>query len=132
MIYNLSSDDTRITQEIDAKVGKRYGFFASLFSGGSGSQRLLVVHCSEPIQELFDLDRYPNHCNIELRPKGIIIHFRSRLDMFAWVIEASSLKITLKKSNWEVKDDDNLMELHGANNKSLNPHFFERMEELSH
>ena len=38
------------------------------------------------IQNLLALDKYRNKCNIELRPQGIIVGFRSLLESYAFVI----------------------------------------------
>jgi hypothetical protein len=54
--------------------------------GGIGSGRLFISKLSENLNlkklKFSEID----YANIELRPKGIIVHFTNRLDRFSWVI----------------------------------------------
>ena len=61
--------------------------------GGNGSPKLFVSQSSEDISDLLTLDNKINSCNIELRPKGIIVRFRSILETFALVIPYHKLTI---------------------------------------
>ena len=106
-------------------------FFESLLKGGSGSQRLLVNHSSNSLAGIFAEDNYPDQCNIELRPKGIIVHFRSRLDMFSWAIPGTDLKASQVEQSWRIEDNMNHMVLSGANNRPLSAEFYSRLTSLA-
>ena len=54
---------------------------------------------SKEIDALFLLDHNDNTCNVELRPKGIIIRFRSLLETYALVVPY--YKLTLFKGTSE-------------------------------
>lgn len=127
MILNNSGSDAQIEKEINQTVGRTYSFFQSLLHGGTGSQRLLVTEGSPQIAALFKLDNYPNYCNIEIRPKGIIVHFRSRLEMYNWIIPFTELKVTSDGTTWIIKHRANFIKVDGANNKPLDSKFLNKI-----
>ena len=61
--------------------------------GGIGSPKLSITAASTEIRNLLILDNNLNTCNIELRPKGIILRFRSLLETYALVIPYYKLTI---------------------------------------
>ena len=80
-------------------VGKPFTLINRLKLGGVGSPKLHVVSSSKEIDSLFVLDHNDNTCNIELRPKGIIVRFRSLLETYALVIPYYKLVLFKGKSN---------------------------------
>lgn len=86
MLYNLTYNDAKITQSVQDLVGKPFGLIDNIKLNGIGSPRLDVEKASEEITKLLNYDNNRNFCNIELRPKGIIIRFRSLLETFGLVI----------------------------------------------
>ena len=67
--------------------------------GGVGSSKLLISATSIDIHNLLILDNNRNTCNVELRPKGIILRFRSLLETYALIIPY--YKLTLYKGKAE-------------------------------
>ena len=86
MLYNISYKDPKIEREINELVGKSYSLIENLKKGGIGSPKLFITRCSAAIYDLLHVNNTVKFCNIELRPKGIIIGFQSRLDVYALVI----------------------------------------------
>ena len=86
MLYNISYKDPKIEREINELVGKSYSLIENLKKGGIGSPKLFITRCSAAIYGLLHVNNTVKFCNIELRPKGIIIGFQSRLDVYALVI----------------------------------------------
>ena len=80
---------------IDEMVGKPFTLVNRIKLGGIGSPKLHVITCSKEVNNLFLLDHNENTCNIELRPKGIVLRFRSLLETYALVIPY--YKLTLFK-----------------------------------
>lgn len=93
MLVNVSYKNPDLDKKIDHEVGKPFSFIERFKMGGNGSPKLWVTKCSSEIDELYSLDRYPNTCHIELRPKGIIVRFRSLLETFALVIPFYKLSV---------------------------------------
>ena len=61
--------------------------------GGIGSSKLVINQSSIDIHNLLVLDNNLNTCSIELRPKGIILRFRSLLETYAMVIPYHKLNL---------------------------------------
>lgn len=129
-IHNFSSDNKNLIAEINLLVGPAIGFFKALFDKPIGSQRLIATKSSDALTKLFSLDNYPNACNIEIRPHGIIIHFRSRLEMYVWVIPANHLKVKSVGNEWEIRDHTDYITLSALNGGKLDHQFLERIKEL--
>ena len=95
MLLNVSYNEPDVKQKIDAAVGKPFSLKERWSKGGIGSSKLLISETSDDINNLLMLDNNQNTCNIELRPKGIIIRFRSLLETYGLVIPY--YKLTLYK-----------------------------------
>lgn len=93
MLLNVSYNDKSITRKIDAEVGKPFPLKQRWAMKGIGSPKLFISETSVEIRNLLILDNNTDSCNIELRPKGIIVRFRSLLETFALVIPYYKLNI---------------------------------------
>jgi len=99
MLKNVSYNDDKTISEINDFVGKPFSIFERIKIGGIGSSKLLITKTDSIINNLLELDHNINYCNIEIRPKGIIIRFRSLLDTYALIIPYFKLKLFKGKSN---------------------------------
>jgi len=93
MLVNTSYNEKKINDAIDNLVGNSYTFFENVKLKGVGSPRLDILKTSVEIDLLLSYDNNRNFCNIELRPKGIIIRFRSLLETYSLVIPYYKLVI---------------------------------------
>jgi hypothetical protein len=93
MLVNTSYNEKKINDAIDNLVGNSYTFFENVKLKGVGSPRLDILKTSVEIDLLLSYDHNRNFCNIELRPKGIIIRFRSLLETYSLVIPYYKLVI---------------------------------------
>ncbi|WP_420400659.1 hypothetical protein [Flagellimonas sp.] len=93
MLLNVSYNDKSRTQKIDTTVGKPFSLKERWALGGIGSPKLFITETSMEIQNLLILDNNLNTCNIEIRPKGIIVRFRSLLETYGLIIPYYKLKI---------------------------------------
>jgi hypothetical protein len=115
MIYNISHNTPEIFAKIDKEVGKRFGLINLFRNGGIGSPKLFVNSSSSEIEELLSLDSYTNSCNIELRPTGSIVRFKSKLETFALPIPY--YKLTLYKGRadeYSVYRDQHFLKVKGT------------------
>ena len=97
MLVNVSYNNKEITRNIDNEVGKPFTLKQRWAMGGIGSPKLSITSTSTEIRNLLILDNNLNTCNIEIRPKGIILRFRSLLETYALVIPF--YKLTLYKGD---------------------------------
>lgn len=93
MLVNVSYNNKEITKKVDAEVGKPFPLRDRWAMGGIGSPKLFITGSSIEIRNLLILDNNLDSCNIELRPKGIIVRFRSLLETFALVIPYRKLSV---------------------------------------
>lgn len=93
MLLNVSYNNPKITKKVDAQVGKPFTLKERWSMDGIGSPKLFITETSIEIRNLLLLDNNVDCCNIELRPKGIIVRFRSLLETFALVIPYYKLAI---------------------------------------
>lgn len=100
MLLNVSYSDKKITKKIDAEVGKPFPLKERWKMGGIGSPKLKIVEASMEIRNLLILDNNADNCNVEMRPKGIIVGFRSLLESYALIIPY--YKLTIYKGNLAV------------------------------
>lgn len=100
MLLNVSYNDKKIRERIDAEVGKPFTLKERFQLGGIGSPKLEITETSVEIRNLLILDNNANCCNIEIRPKGIILGFRSLLESYALIIPF--YKLTIYKGDFAV------------------------------
>ena len=95
MLLNVSYNEQDIKEKIETAVGKPFSLRERWAKGGIGSSKLVITQTSIDIHNLLILDNNRNTCNIELRPRGVILRFRSLLETYALVIPY--YKLTLYK-----------------------------------
>ena len=98
MLLNVSYNEAEVKEKIDTAVGKPFSLRERWAKGGIGSSKLVITQTSIEIHNLLILDNNRNTCNIELRPKCIILRFRSLLETYAWVIPYYKLTLYKGKS----------------------------------
>ncbi|MCM4168542.1 hypothetical protein KCTC52924_02117 [Arenibacter antarcticus] len=98
MLVNVSYNNKDIIRKIEQEVGKPFSFQERFALDGIGSPKLIIIDSSIHIKNLLILDNNTDSCNIELRPKGIIIRFRSLLETFGLIIPY--YKLSLYKTDY--------------------------------
>jgi len=93
MLVNVSYNNKEITRKVDQAVGKPFPLKDRWAMGGIGSPKLFITDSSVEIRNLLLLDNNLDCCNVELRPGGIIVRFRSLLETFALVIPYYKLSL---------------------------------------
>lgn len=115
MLHNISHNTPEIFAKIDKAVGKPFGFIEALKTGGTGSPKLFVTSASLEIENLLSQDSYTNSCNIELRPNGIIVRFKSKLETFALPIPYYKLTIYKgTKDEYSIYRDQHFLKVKGV------------------
>jgi len=100
MLLNVSYNNKDITRKVDETVGKPFTLKERWAMSGIGSPKLYITETSVEIRNLLILDNNTDSCNIEMRPKGIIVRFRSLLETFALVIPY--YKLTVYKGDFAI------------------------------
>ena len=92
-IYNISYKDKDTDKLIDEEMGNAFSLIKKLQLGGIGSRRLIIEHFSENMSHLKLKVSGLQYANIEIRPKGIIIHINQGIYTYAWTIPFFRLSI---------------------------------------
>jgi hypothetical protein len=93
MLLNISYNDPTVKRQIEKAVGRPFSLQQRWKLGGIGSQKLMINSASIDIHNLLILDNNLKSCNLELRPLGIIVHFRSLLETYGLIIPYYKLKL---------------------------------------
>ncbi len=97
MLVNVSYTNRELDRRIEELVGKPFPLKQRWAMNGIGSPKLIIREASVEIRNLLLLDNNRDSCNIEMRPGGIILRFRSLLETFGLVIPY--YKLTLYKGD---------------------------------
>lgn len=128
MLCNVSYNDPKLEKTIAERVGKPFGLKERLKMSGIGSPKMIITQASPEIHNLLTLDHNQNSCNIELRPLGIIIRFRSLLETYALVIPYYKLSFFKGKStHYSLFVDAHKIEV--ESNKNVRNFFLKMMEQ---
>ena len=130
MIRNVSYNNKEISNEINDLIGKPFGVVDRIKMRGIGSQRLLITDASPEIKKLLKLDNNTNHCNIELRSRGIIVRFRSILNTFGWAIPYYKLNLFKNADHFAIYADSDFIRIQPAHNERFDDKYFRKMMEL--
>lgn len=130
MIKNISYNDKKVRDEINSMVGDTYTWFDRIKMGGDGSPKFKVILASENIQGLLQKTNSGSFCNIELRPKGIIVGFSSIYETYVWVIPYYQLNIFKKVDYFSIYGGQEFLRIKNTPYNTINQTFIERMMEI--
>lgn len=129
MLFNTSYTNKDYAKESTHILGKPFSFFEKIKMGGSGSSRLIIKELSPKLEpknmQPIDL----NYANIELRPKGIIIHFTNKLDRYSWIIPYYRL-IIYSTQRFSIHSNGKFIHFKKNKNYQDNKKFISRMTDL--
>lgn len=93
MVLNTSHSDREVDHQISTLVGEAFSILKRFEMRGIGSPKLEILQASTDLHTLLAVNQDRLRCSIELRPNGILIHFKSRLDTYALPIPYHKLSI---------------------------------------
>ena len=118
MLINISYNNPLIKKKINLAIGSPFSLKERWSKKGIGSPRLLIEETSINIHNLLVLDQNLNSCNIELRPKGIIVRFRSILETYGLVIPYYKLKLYKGKAQqYSIYNDSTFIKVQASKNE---------------
>ncbi len=126
MFFNTSYTNKDYTKESINILGKAFSFFEKIKIGGIGSSRLVIEELSTKLQPKNRRSLTINYANIELRPKGIIIHFTNRLDRYSWRIPYYRL-VTYSTQTFSIHSNGHFIKFNKNKNYLDNKKFIDKM-----
>jgi len=129
MIFNTTHNNIAYDEESELLVGKKFTLFERIKRGGIGSGRLIIEKTSPKLNlgklKFSEID----YGNIELRPKGIVIHYTRKLERFSWVIPYYRLVI-YNAQFFSIHANGNFIQFSKNKNYNVNKKFINRMVAL--
>ncbi|NQX86622.1 MAG: hypothetical protein HRT67_12090 [Flavobacteriaceae bacterium] len=126
MLFNTTYRNEDYLRESKKMVGKPFSLFEILKMGSIGSSRLVIKEFSENLHPKQHINSELNYANIELRPKGIIVHFTDRLERYAWVIPYYRLVI-YSAQTFSIHAGGNVIKFAKNKNYRSNKTFIDKM-----
>ncbi|MEN8793370.1 MAG: hypothetical protein ABF294_02815 [Flavobacteriales bacterium] len=129
MIVDYSNRPVRITREINELVAKPYSIKMRLIIKGIGSQRMKNEKSSKEI--FLKLSKFQNikYGSVEIRPKGILVHFKDNLTHYVWVIPY--YKLMLYQTDYDsIHAEGNFINFNKLSLKQTNIKFFKKLNHL--
>lgn len=128
MVFNTTYKNEDYTIESASLVGNKFTLLQRIKLGGIGSSRLIIDKTSPKLNlgklKFSELD----YGNIELRPKGIIVHYTRKLERFSWIIPYYRLVIYNAQS-FSIHANGNFIQFLKNKNYKENKKFIDRMIE---
>jgi hypothetical protein len=126
MIFNTTYKNEDYDIESAALIGKPFSLMQRIKQGGIGSSRFVIQKISSNLNlsklKFSEID----YANIELRPKGIIIHFTKKLERFSWIIPYYRLVIYNTQS-YSIHANGNFIQFFKNKNYYENKKFIDKM-----
>lgn len=123
MIRNISYNTKELREEFLTHTGKSLSLYKRITMGGNGSQRYVIVEASNELENLANRDNKTNFCNIELRQKGLILRFRSKLETYGWLVPYYLLSVFKSEDSLSIYAGPEFVRLKAAHNSSLDHKF---------
>ena len=92
-LYNISYSDKETDKLINDEMGNPYSLIKKIKLKGIGSRRMIIEHFSDNMKHLTLKVSGIQYANIELRPKGLIIHINQGIYTYAWTVPFFRLSI---------------------------------------
>lgn len=129
MIYNFSYRDREVIRAINETVGKPFGLMDRLKLKGVGSSRFMLSSSSDEIKKRLPKDLSILSLSIELRPKGIIIHFKKYTEHYTWVIPYYRLTVYYS-DNFSIHSEGHFMKVATSSMKKSHQKFLRKLLDL--
>jgi hypothetical protein len=126
MIFNTTYKNQDYDIESASLVGDKFTLFERIKQGGIGSSRLIIDKTSPKLNLSKLKFSEINYGNIELRPKGIIVHYTGKLERFSWIIPYYRLVIYNAQS-YSIHANGNFIQFLKNKNYIENKKFIDRM-----
>lgn len=98
MIFDGTYIDKETEKKLNAQLGKSFGLTERFRLGRVGSHRMMIENASTGFTSILSKATGIVYGNIELRPKGILVHINVRNTRYAWMIPF--YKLVLYRTNY--------------------------------
>lgn len=118
MLLNISRDFSEKREEINELVGKPFSLAERQELEKTSLHDLPVTAASIEIYNLLVLNEGQSSCNLEMRPKGVLLSFRAAGETYSLVIPFFKLKIYKGRAEeYSFYKDNYFIKVHAGKNQ---------------
>ena len=129
-VFDMTYSDRMADLEIARLVGRPFGVFSKERWAGIGSERCRITHASGEIEAVLEGDFGRNFTNIEIRPKGIILRIRYRLEVYGVAIPFDELIFEELEEGLKIGNEREHALLIGSHGKPVKEKFRAKLRAL--
>lgn len=126
MIINTTYTDKEAAKLIDSHLGEQFSILQRIKLKGIGSKRMIINDVGPKMKQYLNVVDDINYGNIELRPKGIVIHIHKKLTSFSWIVPYYKLHI-YTSAYFSIHADGNFIQFKKNKLFKENKTFIEKM-----
>lgn len=126
-VFDTTHNARKIVEAINDYLGKPIPFLQRFKCGGIGSRRMVIEELSLELYPYVNARHYLTYSNMELRPKGIIVHIHKTLDNFAWCLRFEQIELLITGDAVRLEAEGQFIVFRDG--YTLNQKFFDRLEE---
>ena len=127
MIRNLTYRNKDLKEELDDLLGKEYSIWDAIKRGSTGSPRMEIIEASKGFEKLLSHGTGRKFCNIELRPKGIILRFRYQLETMGFMVPFHQMSVFQNGSEYSVHSGGEFLKVRPIANQGPVVKFFAKI-----
>ncbi|MCH2194763.1 hypothetical protein [Kordia sp.] len=127
MIVNTTYKNKETAEIIDTHLGEAFSIIQRIKMKGIGSKRMIIHNVSPKMKPYLNTVDDLNYGNIELRPKGIIVHIHKKLNSFSWIVPYYRLQI-YNSSFFSIHANGNFIQFKKNKLYKENKAFIEKMQ----
>lgn len=111
MLVNITYSSKKKQAEITGYVGPPFSLIERIRMKGVGTSKMQIVEASDNIVALLQDRRNTHYSYLELRPKGLMVGFQSRLQNFVFLIPFWQLNIYYNGGVLSIYSNDSFFKL---------------------
>jgi hypothetical protein len=101
-LHNISYNDPKVRRSVEAECGPAFDLWATIKRGGTGTSRFQLMDAPPAVLALIDRMEDRRFCSLEMRPNGLLVRMRNRLETLAVPLAWSNVgHVTLGSPNEE-------------------------------
>ena len=129
MVFDTTYKNENFNDESAILVGKKFSLLERMKLKGIGSSRMIIKEISSKLNSGTLKYSETDYGNIEIRPKGVIIHYTRKLERFSWVVPYYQLVI-YNTQFFSIHANGNYIQFLKNNNYIANKKFINKIVQL--
>lgn len=129
MVFDTTYKNENFNDESAILVGKKFSLLERMKLKGIGSSRMIIKEISSKLNLGTLKYSETDYGNIEIRPKGVIIHYTRKLERFSWVVPYYQLVI-YNTQFFSIHANGNYIQFLKNNNYIANKKFINKIVQL--